>query len=778
MAVPIATVAIHAGGRMQRFEETLDEVVEHLPDPVALLAATHGHDGRIVRFDLRAANGPARSLDGPSLAALVRKWLEPTAVSGLFAVACKVVETGLPQRLVLDASTAGPQGPAHVQLSKVADGVALLWRSAAAHAETERRLAAIVESSDDAIIGKTLQGVITDWNRGAESMFGYSAQEMLGQPVSLLVPHELQDELPAVLLRIGRGERVDHWETVRIAKGGRRLAVSLTVSPIRDQCGTIVGASAIIRDVTAHRSIEAKFRALLEAAPDAMVIVDADGHIALINRQAERLFGYQREELLGQPIEILVPERFRPAHIGHRNRYLTNPGVRPMDAELELFGRRKDASEFPVEISLSPLFTEQGTLASAAVRDITSRRQIQAALREAKLAAEQANKAKSEYLSRMSHELRTPLNAILGFAQVLEMDELQEEQRDSLRHILSGAQHLLGLINEVLDIAAIEAGRLPLSLEPIAVGEAVAEAVSLIRPLANQHTIVLTGLEHTCGHHVMGDHQRLKQVLLNLLSNAVKYNQPGGKVQLACQPVQDQWLRISVTDTGAGIAPEHLDLLFVPFERLGSEQRGVEGSGLGLPLSKRLTEAMGGTLQLTTTVGEGSTFWIELPLTESPLQSAEVDQSPSEPAQEQPAAQGPALTVLYIEDNLSNLQLVERVASRRPGVRLITAMRPQLGLDLASQHHPDLVLLDLHLPDMPGEEVLQRLRTDPETVDIPVVVLTADTRPGLRTSLRDQGAQAMLTKPLDVKELLGVLDAIADQHQQHGTPPRPAAVKP
>jgi signal transduction histidine kinase len=239
-------------------------------------------------------------------------------------------------------------------------------------------------------------------------------------------------------------------------------------------------------------------------------------------------------------------------------------------------------------------------------------------LRLAKLAAEQANEAKSEYLSRMSHELRTPLNAILGLAQLLELDDLREEQRDNLGHILSGARHLLSLINEVLDIAAIETGRLSLSLEPVALADVAAETVNLIRPLAEQHNIVVMGPEVSCATHVLGDRQRLKQVLLNLLSNAVKYNRDGGSVQLSCEPVSGDRLGIKVTDTGLGIPPEALGRLFVPFERVAREQSAIEGTGLGLPLSKRLAEAMGGTLDLESTPSRAAPSGSSCPWSRAP----------------------------------------------------------------------------------------------------------------------------------------------------------------
>jgi CheY-like chemotaxis protein len=382
-------------------------------------------------------------------------------------------------------------------------------------------------------------------------------------------------------------------------------------------------------------------------------------------------------------------------------------------------------------------------------------------LQEANRRLRAADLAKSEYLSRMSHELRTPLNAILGFAQLMEMDELREDQQESLGYILSAARHLLALINEVLDIAAIEAGRLTLSLEPVWVADVVSETVSLIRPLADQQGILLVSPARTCDAHVLGDRQRLKQVLLNLLSNAVKYNRPAGSVQLTCEHVNGR-LRVKVADTGPGIPAEALERLFVPFERLGSEHGTVEGTGLGLPLSKRLADAMGGSLELESIPQQGSTFWVELPLIEAPAEAAADLAAAPQPEPEQVEQTGHDLTVLYIEDNVSNLQLVERVMQRR-GITLISAMRPQLGLDLAGEHQPDLILLDLHLPDMPGQEVFRRLRANAKTAEIPVVVLSADARPNLISRMLDDGVRAFLTKPLDVKQLLELIDAVADE---------------
>ncbi len=521
---------------------------------------------------------------------------------------------------------------------------------------------------------------------------------------------------------------------------------------VLDQELVIVAASDAYLAATMTRREEILGRGLFEVFPDNPDDPEATG-VGNLRASLDRVRRNRTADTMAvQKYDIRRPESEGG---GFEARYWSPHNSPVLDADGNLAGiihRVEDVTEF---VRLKELETEQ-----------------QQELQEANEQLRTANQAKSDYLSRMSHELRTPLNAILGFAQLLELEDLGEEARDNLRYILSAARHLLELINEVLDIAAIEAGRLPLSLEPVAVADIVAEGVSLIRPLADQHGILLASPTPSCATHILGDRQRLKQIVLNLLSNAVKYNREGGSVHLACDQVDGGRLRIKVTDTGPGIPPEAIQRLFVPFERLSDEQGSIEGTGLGLPLSKRLAEAMGGTLQVESAVDRGSTFWVELPLTEGPVQRADrQQQKEASPAPvEQPDRAGPGLTVLYIEDNLSNLQLVERVLSRRQGVKLISAMRPQLGLDLAGEHQPDLVLLDLHLPDMPGQEVLRRLRSNPKLAEIPVVVLSADARPSLIEQLLQQGARAFLTKPLDVKELLGLLDDVAAGRKRADAP--------
>jgi CheY-like chemotaxis protein len=355
----------------------------------------------------------------------------------------------------------------------------------------------------------------------------------------------------------------------------------------------------------------------------------------------------------------------------------------------------------------------------------------------------------------MSHELRTPLNAVLGFGQLIEMGADAGPDRESAQHILKAARHLLALINEVLDIARIEAGHSSISLEPVLAGEVIAAALDLLRPQAAARQVHLPAMV-PAAVYVMADRQRLQQVLLNLLSNAIKYNREEGAIRVACLTEDGSArVRIAIGETGRGIAPEMLPRLFTPFDRLGAESSGIEGTGLGLALSYRLVEAMGGTITVESRLGEGSTFTVDVAAAEVPP----VDEALADPRAAATAPRVTCGTILYVEDNVANVQLLEGIVSRRPGVSLLTTMQGQLALDLARAHRPGLILLDLHLPDIPGQEVLARLRLDPDTREIPVVILSADATSRRIERLLAQGAHAYLTKPFDVAELLALFNA-------------------
>jgi PAS domain S-box-containing protein len=507
----------------------------------------------------------------------------------------------------------------------------------------------------------------------------------------------------------------------------------------------------------AHDELEAAHHAnqlIMDKSRDVICTMDEQRRFVTVSAACETLWGYKPTELIGrQTSEFIYPE----------DQAKTNQAA----AELRSSGKvtnfvnryiRNDGSL--VDVLWSASWSEEDKLTFAVAHDITERARTEEALKEAKKEADRANRAKSEFLSRMSHELRTPMNAILGFAQLLELDELSSDQREAVGHIMRGGRHLLDLINEVLDLSRIEAGRLSLSKEPVDVAQALREAIDLVQPLAAERAVRLQPFSD-CNDFVLADRQRLKQVLLNLLSNAIKYNRRGGSVRIGCEKI-DNSLRIVISDTGPGIPEAKLEQLFQPFQRLGAEQSAVEGTGLGLAVAKRLVEAMDGTIGLKSVAGEGSSFWIQLALTENPLKKAGLEAEMEAAAEEAPS--NGAKKVLYIEDNVPNLKLVERVLSRRPSVKLVSAGEGGACLKLAREHRPNVILLDLNLPDMSGHDVLTGLRKDPLCAGIPVIVISADATHRQIKKLKAAGARDYLTKPLDIKKFINVLDQTLQGH--------------
>lgn len=375
--------------------------------------------------------------------------------------------------------------------------------------------------------------------------------------------------------------------------------------------------------------------------------------------------------------------------------------------------------------------------------------------RQAQSIAEEANKAKSEFLSRMSHELRTPLNSIIGFADLLNMEGLEPRQRENLGYIRQAGRHLLQLVNEVLDITSLESGAISFSLEPVRLTDLLNEAIDLVKPQAAARGVSLdTDLPQT-DLYMKADRQRMKQVLLNLLSNAIKYNVEHGSVTIRVLPSSKERVRIEVEDTGIGIDPELIGKLYMPFERLGAERIGAEGTGLGLALTKRLVEAMYGLIGAESTQGQGSTFWVEMPVTKMPTVSTrDLATLPISSAQ----IPDQTATILYVEDNLSNIRLVERILEHRQGIRLISCMQGRLALEISRDHKPDIILLDIHLPDMTGQAVLESLKEDSATRSIPVVIISADASAGTLERLMQAGAAGYLTKPIEVRRFLRLLD--------------------
>ncbi|HET7274455.1 MAG TPA: PAS domain S-box protein [Longimicrobiaceae bacterium] len=636
---------------------------------------------------------------------------------------------------------------------------------------SEEHFRSLIENGSDLIIIVDLAGISRYMSPSAASVIGWSPEDRLGRPSTELIH---PDDLPAVasirdeaLARPGTPMPLEF--RYRNSSGAWVVLEGIikTLAPDSAAEGLVVN----VRDITARkraelalRKSEEHFRSTVENISDLITIIEPDGTVRFESAAVERLFGYTPEELIGTHALSLTHPDDREATQEILTSVMQNPGT-TRSAEFRF--KHKDGSWRFVEsvgATLCATSADEGVVVSS--RDITERKQVQEELRHAKEEAERANAAKSEFLSRMSHELRTPMNSILGFAQLLEKKDLPADQRKGVGHILKAGRHLLTLINEVLDIARIEANRQHLSLEPVRLATVLHEALSLIRPIAAERGLQLDDkVEFDEDYFVRADRQRLTQVLLNLLSNAVKYNRTGGTVTLSCRQTTDEQsgdrrLCISVHDTGFGVPQQKIDDLFVPFARLGAEQSEVEGTGLGLALSKRLVEAMGGRLYVESTSGEGSTFSVELPRVDSPLEQFAGAGRPDS-AQPKQAATRPA-TLLYIEDNLANLSLIESILSGRPEIQVLSALQGSMGLELAWQHLPDVILLDLHLPDLPGDAVLRRLRADERTRQTPVVVISADATARRIEQLMAEGADAYLTKPLGVDEFIGVIDRLLE----------------
>jgi PAS domain S-box-containing protein len=644
-------------------------------------------------------------------------------------------------------------------------------------------LQGILDSAAEGLYGVDVDGRCTFINRSALRMLGYEEEsELLGRGVHEIVHHSYADGSPRpanrspIAASYGEQRELHITSEVFWRKNGTSFPVEYWSHPILKN-GKFNGAVATFFDISdkiemqvalrqgeaALREGEVRIAGLVDAVNDGVITIDGDERIVLFNRAAERLFGVPAEEALGSKVERFIPRTAQEAHGARRQElrfdYVETGRVR------ELFGRRADGHEFPLEASLSRLNSEQGMLVTAVMRDVTDL-QTARAEREALEALKASNQAKSEFLSRMSHELRTPLNAVLGFSQLIRMDAVRPppaEHVDQLRLIENAGLHLLALVNDVLDLSRVESGQMTVTLEPVDLRTSVEDALSMVVPLATSVGVTTW----VAGHDgdlvtrrtsddeevsVLADRVRLRQILVNLLSNAIKYNRAGGEVRVSWQVCEGR-CNVFITDDGFGIAPDKLERLFEPFNRLGAENSKVEGTGIGLVLSRRLVELMRGELRIESVLNEGTTASLTLDRSEDEAEREMLVTPPS-----QHGDLDPSLHVLYAEDNEVNVEIVRQVMKFRPSVVFDTAETGASAFQKARMTRPNLILVDMHLGDMTGLELAQVLRDDPATAGIRLVALSADALPEQIAAAMAMGFEDYLTKPINFRELLSVLD--------------------
>lgn len=543
--------------------------------------------------------------------------------------------------------------------------------------------------------------------------------------------------------------------------------------PLADDAGIADGSSEVQRQ-KAVRKAGALQKAIFSSANFSIIATDEKGIIQLFNVGAERMLGYSAAEVVDRisPSDIHDPQEVRARAQALSLEFATAimPGFealafkasRGIEDIYELTYICKNDGRFPAIVSITALRDEDGEIIGYLLigTDNSVRKRVESELTEAVAAAEKANRAKSDFLSGMSHELRTPLNAILGFAQLMETGNPPPtpSQKRNLDQILKAGWYLLELINEILDLALIESGKVTLSREPVSLVEVMLECRAMVEPQAQKRGIGMTYPRFEIPYFVKADRTRVKQVLINLLFNAVKYNEPGGAVVVECTLSPPNSIRISVRDTGAGLAPEQLAQLFQPFNRLGKEAGVEEGTGIGLVVTKRLVELMGGSIGAESVVGVGSVFWVELSLTSAPRLAVRESEG-EELAQAQSPDGAPLRTLLYVEDNPANLELVEQLVARRPDLRLLSAADGSLGIEFARAYQPEVILMDINLPGISGIEAMKILRADPLTAHTPIIALSANAVPRDIAKALEAGFFNYLTKPIKVSQFMEALDA-------------------
>ena len=670
----------------------------------------------------------------------------------------------------------------------------------------EQKLAVTLNSIGDAVIATDAQALVTLINPVAQKLTGWTQAQALGQPVNVVVRIISKSTREPIAVPVARVLALGIIQglgnhTVLISRDGPQYDIADSCAPIRDAQGQVMGAVLVFRNVTAEyaaqqalRQVSALQNAIFNSANFSSIATDANGVIQIFNVGAERMLGYTAAEVMNNitpadisdPLEVIARAKSLSlelnTHINPGFEALVFKASRGIEDIYELTYICKGGSRLPAVVSVTALRDQDETIIGYLLigTDNTARRAAEVErerldqvlrdknteLESARALADKANLAKSEFLSSMSHELRSPLNAILGFAQLIESGTPlpTPAQKASIAQILSAGWYLLDLINEVLDLALIESGRLSLSCEAVLLSEVLQDCQTLVEPLALKKEVHLHYPKITASCFVSADRTRLKQVLINLLSNAIKYNRQGGSVHVTCLERGIGHLRICVQDTGNGLVAEKVNQLFQPFNRLGKEDSDEEGTGIGLVVSKRLVEQMGGEIGVTSTPGSGSVFWIELNLMNAPKLD---DTAIATLVTDTESSLGNVCvrSVLYVEDNRANMELVAQLVARRPDLRLFGAEDATRGIALTREHHPDVILLDINLPGISGLQALKILKEGPDTRSIPVLALSANAMPRDIERGLAAGFCSYLTKPIRVAEFMQALDAALEQAQ-------------
>ncbi len=630
-------------------------------------------------------------------------------------------------------------------------------------------LIAAVEQSPVAIMLIDTEGYIEYVNPAYTLVTGYANEETLGVKVGWLDTDPVdRDTIEEMWKTIRSGETWRHeWQ--RRNKNNKPYWENISITPVKEDSGEVHHYLVIRKDISDRKKVDElrelnqslqqrieestiQMETFFNVSLDMLGIAKENGYFIKLNEAWERILGFSKEEIMSAPFfDFIHPDDVQST--------IEAMSILEMNLPLTNFTNRyRTKTGTYKHIEWRAVIS--GELIYAAARDVTERFEAETILKRTSQEADTANRAKSEFLSRMSHELRTPMNAILGFAQLLKMGTLTPQQTKSVGQILKSGNHLLGLINEVLDISKIEAGEISISMEPVPLTPIIHEMLDIVAIFAESRNVKVDLESPNNLIFVKADRQRLKQVLLNLLNNAIKYNIAGGAVAIRVE-IKDsetdrkETIRISVIDTGKGISADLIPQLFTPFERIGAETTDTEGTGLGLAIVEKLMVAMNGSVGVESIVGKGSTFWVEFERDASSVekQKAHVESLPVV------ITDHPHSTILYVEDNSSNIELMEQVIqTSRPSIHLINSVYGRQAITIAKENRPSLIFLDLNLPDMHGSDVLRELMLNSETSHIPVVVISADAMSRQRDALLAAGARDYLSKPLDINQLLKVID--------------------